>query len=77
MPRHAQFTAFYRQSHGHDRRHVRDASTKHDIRSMIHWLESYRYRPGDRLSIKISRRGYLAERAQFTIRDGSLPKLTR
>ena len=48
MPRHAQFTAFYRQSHGHDRRHVRDASTKHDIRSMIHWLESYRYRPGDR-----------------------------
>jgi hypothetical protein len=77
MPRHAQFTAFYRQSHGHDRRHVRDASTKRDIRSMIHWLESYRYRPGDRLSIKISRRGYLAERAQFTIRDGSLPKLTR
>ena len=77
MPRHAQFTAFYRQRHGDHRRHVRDASTKREIRSMIHWLESYRYRPGDRLSIKISRRGYLAERAQFTIRDGGLPKLTR
>jgi hypothetical protein len=76
MPKHAKFTAFYTQKHGHHRRHMREASTKHEVESMIRWLESYRYRPGDRLSIKISRHGYLAERAQFTIRDGMLPKLS-
>ncbi|HEY2657668.1 MAG TPA: hypothetical protein VGI55_17925 [Solirubrobacteraceae bacterium] len=77
MPKHAKFTAFYTQKQGHHRRHMREASTKHEVESMIRWLESYRYRPGDRLSIKISRHGYLAERAQFTIRDGMLPKLSR
>ena len=77
MPRRAHFYAFYRQSQGRHRRHVREASGKRQLGSMIHWLEGHRYRAGDRLSIKISRRGYLAERAQFTIRDGKLPKLTR
>jgi len=74
MPRHAQLTAYYRQK-DHRHQHKRVASSKHQVDSLVHWLKSWRYRPGDRLWLKISRSGYLAERAQFTIRDGRLPKL--
>jgi hypothetical protein len=74
--RHTQLTVFYKQERNRRHQQMREATSDHQVRSLIHWLESWRYRPGDRLWLKISRPGYIPERANWTIRDGQLPKLS-
>ena len=76
LPSATSFDVLYKRMRGRHRRDSRGASTERQLRELIRWLERNRYRPGDRLSLDISRHGWVPERATFTIRDGRQPKLT-
>jgi hypothetical protein len=77
LPRGTEFGVVYEQSYGHHRRHTRTAKTEKQLKSLVSWLKRYQYRAGDTVTLDISHRGYVAEKAKFTMRTAKLPRLTR